>query len=78
MSDPRRRRFKFNPSQVGSLPERPTVTRATMPEAKGVKRRHVLTAKPTGEIYWAPFNHLQDAATELAIKKAVATNGNWK
>jgi len=70
-----KRRFKF---QVGNAPTRPPVTRAAVPEVKDVKRRHVLTAKPTGEIILHPWNDFETARTNLAIQKAVAAEGGWK
>jgi hypothetical protein len=41
-------------------------------------QRHVLRATPSGKIFWAPFNHIQDAATQSAIKQIVSRKNNWK
>jgi len=79
MYDPRRRRFnKYIPPQAGNAPARPPVTHVSVTEAKGVKRRQVLTAKPTGEIILHPWNDFETARTNLAIEKAVATENLWK
>lgn len=79
MSDSRRRRFKFNPSQVGNMPARPTVTRAVVPEAKDVKRRHVFTARPDDrDTRFVSWHDHEQARTNLAIQKAVAKENMWK
>ena len=78
MSDPTRRRFKFNPSQIGNMPARPPVTRAAAPEAKDIKRRQIMTVQPSGKIIWHDWTTHEKARTNLAIQKAVATENLWK
>jgi len=77
MSDPRRRRFKFYPSQVGNMPARPTVTRPTVPLKTNGERRHAFTARPDDARFVSWHDHEQ-ARTNLAIQKAVATENLWK
>jgi hypothetical protein len=72
---------KFNrilPSQVAEAPAQPPVTRAAVPEAKGVKRRQIMTVQPTGKIIWHDWSEHEKARTNLAIQKAVATENLWK
>ena len=71
---------KFNrilPSQVAEAPAQPPVTRAAVPEAKDVKRRHAFTARPDDARFVSWHDHEQ-ARTNLAIEKAVATENFWK
>jgi hypothetical protein len=55
------------------------VTRAAVPEAKGVKRRHVFTARPDDrDTRFVSWHDHEQARTNLAIEKAVATENFWK
>jgi len=79
MSDPTRRRFKFNDSQVGNAPARPPVTRATVPPKPNGERRHVFTARPDdSDTRFVSWHDHEQARTNLAIQKAVATENLWK
>lgn len=71
-------RVKMRPTDAVEPPPRPSSLRTNAPPSAVVARRPVLTARPDGRIIWQPWNQRQDALTELAIKKAVASAPTWK
>jgi hypothetical protein len=74
MSIPRRRFKKILPPLA---PEpRPVVMKTPLPMAGA--RRHVLTARPDGEIVWFDWAEHHAAITKKVIQQKVRTEENWK
>jgi hypothetical protein len=71
-------RFKFPPAQIGKAPARQPVPPVPEVSKADVIRRHVLTVKSSGEIFWHDWSEHERARTNLAIEKAVATENLWK